>query len=204
MAKKNLISLIWRVIMELSRRESRVRILPLPKTWRRSGVCLSAEIKTTPAWGGGIEMKSIEHLIPTECRGDIGTLEVAFSEGGRTAAQWGELFLRDGGHLYWRRHLPNMVEAGFNCSGYWRVWSDLPRVSGSLFGRRVVKRSRVIYLMEHGFAPVGGLGPKWVIDHVSGETLDDDPSNLELVTFGENLRRAWARKGAARSVVLPS
>jgi hypothetical protein len=86
------------------------------------------------------------------------------------------LFTERDGVLY---HREGRV-AGYAHRGYWQV-----RIHRSLF-----KRSRLIFKLHHGHDPLG------VIDHISGNSLDDRIENLRDVVWGENSRNKGNHDGS--------
>lgn len=104
------------------------------------------------------------------------------------------LFRREGGLLYWRdvskyHNRLNGKEAGSAREGrsgksYWFV-----KIGGEAF-----KRSHIIFAMVHG---------RWAslqIDHISGDSLNDDPTNLREATPQQN---NWNHKTRKKASPLP-
>lgn len=105
---------------------------------------------------------------------------------------WHSHFERKGCHLYWKHDVTSGKsgtiikarkgdEAGtINNRGYWCI---------KLHGKRY-KRSRVIYEMVN----MVSLDKSDVIDHYDQNKLNDDPSNLRLVSQSINNKNASMRK----------
>ena len=77
--------------------------------------------------------------------------------------------------------------------------SQRPRAKFTIFhhGKKIsLYRSHVTMLALVGFTIADRR--HWVIDHVNGCTLDDRPSNLQVIPQSENCRRSESRKESLR------
>jgi len=98
------------------------------------------------------------------------------------------------GHLFWKvagkgRRMKAGSEAGFpktykTGKTYWTV-----KVNGLAY-----RRAQIIYAMKNG------AWPETIVDHESGDSLDDRPGNLRLASFLEN---AWNKKDCKKKSDTP-
>lgn len=103
-------------------------------------------------------------------------------------AQLNKIFMEEDGILYWRINMGQRGRPG-KVAGFPRVVKGECRWYIQLYGDKYF-RSRLIFAMYFSRWPAEGL----VIDHVDGDTLNDDIRNLREVTQKinmENRRRPW-------------
>ncbi len=80
------------------------------------------------------------------------------------------------GHLYWRERVNAHVAAGAKAGhlrksdGYWHV----------AYKRKTYLLHRIVYLIHHGHTPR-------FIDHIDGNTLNNDIANLRPATLTQNM-----------------
>ena len=68
------------------------------------------------------------------------------------------------------------------------------RINLSVDGDRcTIQTARVVCFLAHGEPPT----PCCAADHIDGDTLNDDPSNLRWATYSENLRNNGANRAHA-------
>jgi len=112
-----------------------------------------------------------------------------------SAEKLGQLFdLRRGGVLVWIAPSKYHKNVAGNIAG-----TPIPNKSGkqywhvSINGRKY-KRSHLVYCMTTG------RWPQEQIDHIDGNSLNDDPSNLREATHMQNM---WNLKRRKRRLALP-
>ena len=61
------------------------------------------------------------------------------------------------------------------------------KITYSLNGKAInIPLSRFIYVWFNGDIPDG-----YIIDHINGDSFDNRPENLQLLTVGDNLKRRF-------------
>ena len=93
---------------------------------------------------------------------------------------WRVLRLRNGKKVIFQKKPKLCENGGFK----WRYLYDI-----KLKGRRMtLLQSQLTMLCMTGFAIAD---PRhWVIDHINNNSMDDRPSNLQIIKQGENIRRS--------------